>query len=153
MDSRVLRGKFFGTRPKMPSYLLPRPGPHRKIVNWWPWPHTNLIIFYQDLTIDWNRPVARIDLGGCRTPKSGLFGPKKWTFLNLTPLPSYKNPHFWPTLWQKVDLLADFGPHPPGYGPGLKQYHEPKLTCFKLQQTCEEALQWRNNIIQCANQG
>ena len=29
-------------------------------------------------------------------PKCGPFGPKKWTFFNLTPLPSYKNPIFGP---------------------------------------------------------
>ena len=37
------------------------------------------------------------------------------------PYPPTK-PHFWPTLWLKVDLLADLGGashplHPPGYGP------------------------------------
>ena len=64
------------------------------------------------------RPVARIDFGGVRRagpPKSGPFGPKKWTFLNLTPLTLLQKPHFWPTLWLKVDLLADLGgaSHPP----------------------------------------
>ena len=48
------------------------------------------------------RPVARIDLGGCGTPKKGLF----WT---SPPLPSYKKHHFWPILWPKVELLADLG--------------------------------------------
>ena len=47
--------------------------------------------------------------GGAGPPKSGPFGPKKWTFLNLTPLTLLQKPHFWPTLWLKVDLLADLG--------------------------------------------
>ena len=60
--------------------------------------------------------------GGAGPQKSGPFGPKKWTFLNLTPLTLLQKPHFWPTLWLKVDLLADLGgashpPHPPGYRP------------------------------------
>ena len=76
------------------------------------------------------RPVARIDGGGgggCGTPKSGPSGLKKWTFLNLTPLPSYKNPNFGPLLWLKVDLLADLGvriPPPPGYGPAWGKVEE-----------------------------
>ena len=48
-------------------------------------------------------------MGGAGPPKSGPFGPKKWTFLNLTPLTLLQKPHFWPTLWLKVDLLADLG--------------------------------------------
>ena len=64
------------------------------------------------------RPVARIDLGGCRTPKSGPFGPKKWTFWTSPPLILLQKTHFWPILWLKVDLLGDLGwcvapPHPP----------------------------------------
>ena len=46
---------------------------------------------------------------GAGPPKSGPFGPKKWTFLSLTPLTLLQKPHFWPTLWLKVDLLADLG--------------------------------------------
>ena len=42
-------------------------------------------------------------MGGAEPPKSGPFGPKKWTFLNLTPLPSYKNPIF-------VHFVAKSGP-------------------------------------------
>ena len=63
------------------------------------------------------KPVARIALG-CGTSK-------KWTFLNLTPLPLLQKPHFWPILWLKVDLLAlRFGGashplHSPGYCPGF----------------------------------
>ena len=57
------------------------------------------------------RPVARLDFRGCGTPESGPFGPN----------PLIKT-HFWPTLCQKVDLLADLGwcvapRNPPGYGP------------------------------------
>ena len=44
-------------------------------------------------------------------------------FLNLTPLTLLQKPHFWPTLWLKVDLLADLGgcvapPHPLATGLG-----------------------------------
>ena len=58
---------------------------------------------------------------GAGPPKSGPFEPH-------LPQPSYKKPHFWPTLWIKVDLLADLGwcvspppppPHPPPLATGL----------------------------------
>ena len=75
-----------------------------------------------------SRPVARIDFGGCGTPKKWTFWTQKVDFLNLTPLTLIQKPHFWPTLWLKVDLLADLGggvrrtPRtPPGYGPGGKE--------------------------------
>ena len=32
--------------------------------------------------------------GGCRTPKSGPFGPKKWTFWTSPPLTLLQKPHF-----------------------------------------------------------
>ena len=47
--------------------------------------------------------------GGAEPPKGGPFGPKKWTFLNLTPSTLLQKPHFWPNLWPKVDLLPDLG--------------------------------------------
>ena len=40
--------------------------------------------------------------GGDAGPKSGLSEPHP-------PLNLLQKPHFWPTLWQKVDLLADLG--------------------------------------------
>ena len=43
--------------------------------------------------------------GGAEPQKSGPFGPKMWTFWTSTPL--LQKPHFWPTLWLKVDVLAD----------------------------------------------
>ena len=55
------------------------------------------------------RPVARIDFRGWRTPKKYTFWTQKVDFLNLTPLTFLQKPHFWPILWLKVDLLADFG--------------------------------------------
>ena len=63
------------------------------------------------------RPVARIESGevwnppkvDLLDPKSGLFEPHPSTLL--------QKPHFWLTLWPKVDLLPDL--HPPGYGPEL----------------------------------
>ena len=64
------------------------------------------------------RPIVRINLGGCGTPKN-------WTFLNLTPLRLLQKPHFWPILWLNVDLLADLGgaSHPCNPPPtmGLKE--------------------------------
>ena len=42
-------------------------------------------------------------------PKVDLLDPKSGLFWTSPPLPSYKNPIFWPTLWLKVDLLADLG--------------------------------------------
>ena len=52
---------------------------------------------YKDLENSVGKPVARIEGGGGAGPtKSGPFGPKKWTFLNITSLPSYKNPIFGP---------------------------------------------------------
>ena len=39
----------------------------------------------------------------------GGAGPSKVDFLNLTPLTLLQKPHFWVTLWLKVDLLADLG--------------------------------------------
>ena len=56
------------------------------------------------------RPIARIDFGDVWNPKKvDLFDPKV-DFLNLIPNlnPRTKTP-FWPTLCQKVDLLADLG--------------------------------------------
>ena len=55
--------------------------------------------------------------GGEEAPKSGPFGPKKWTFWTSTPSTLLQKPNFWPTLWTKVDLLPDLGgcitpPHP-----------------------------------------
>ena len=48
------------------------------------------------------RPVARIDFwGGAGPPKVDFFEPHPLTLL--------QKPHFWPTLWLKVDLLADLG--------------------------------------------
>ena len=46
-----------------------------------------------------------------QTPKSEPFGPQKVDFLNLTllTLPTKKTPHFWPILWLKEDIVADFG--------------------------------------------
>ena len=69
----------------------------------------------------WDRPIASIYfLGGVGPPKVDLFGPKKWTFWTSLPLTLLQNPHFWPILWLKVELLADVGgvlhlPHPPCY--------------------------------------
>ena len=52
--------------------------------------------------------------GGVRDPqKVDLLDPKSGLFLNLTPLTLLQKPHSWPTLWLKVDLLADSPPHPP----------------------------------------
>ena len=48
-----------------------------------------------------SRPVARIDLGG------GVQDPQKVDFFEPHPLTLLQKPHFWPTLWLKVDLLAD----------------------------------------------
>ena len=39
----------------------------------------------------------------------GVRYPQKVDFFNLTPLTFLQKPHFWPTLWLKVDLLADLG--------------------------------------------
>ena len=47
--------------------------------------------------------------GGVGPLKSGPFWPKKVDFLNITPLPVLQKTHFWPTLWQKVDVLVDLG--------------------------------------------
>ena len=57
-----------------------------------------------------SRPVARINFEHvCGPPlKSGPSGSKKWTFWN-SPLNPLQKPHFWPILWLKADLLADFG--------------------------------------------
>ena len=57
-----------------------------------------------------------------RDPQKWTFWPLKWTFLNLAILTLLQKPHFWSTLWLKVDLLADLGDcvapcTPPGYGP------------------------------------
>ena len=77
-----------------------------------------------------NRPVARIDWGGggggAGPQKSGPFGPKV-DFFEPHPLTLLQKPHFWTTLWLKVDLLANLGgpshpPHPPGYGPVYKYF-------------------------------
>ena len=56
--------------------------------------------------------IARINFGGCGTPK-------KVDFLNLTPLTLQQKPHFWPILWLKVDFLADLGGcvAPPAFPP------------------------------------
>ena len=58
------------------------------------------------------RPVARIDffLVGVRMgpPKVDLLDPKSGHF-EPGPLPLLLKPHFWSTLWIKVDLLADLG--------------------------------------------
>ena len=61
------------------------------------------------------RSQDRIGGGGCRTPKSGPFGPKKWTFWTSPPSTLLQRPHFWSTFWPKVDLLPDLGDasHPP----------------------------------------
>ena len=56
-----------------------------------------------------NRPVARIDLGGVRDPKMWTFWTQKVDFFQPHPLTLLQKPHFWPTLWLKVDLLADLG--------------------------------------------
>ena len=55
------------------------------------------------------RPVARIHFGGCKTPKSGRFWPKKWTFWTSPLSTLLLKPNFWTILWLKVDLLADLG--------------------------------------------
>ena len=85
------------------------------------------------------RPVARIESGGCRTPQKWTFWTQKFDFLNLTPSTLLQEPHFWPTLYPKVDLLADWGggalqpphpPPPPGYGPVpdvIKLYPSPRF--------------------------
>ena len=69
---------------------------------------------------DANRPVARIDFGGCRTPKKWTFWTQKMDFFEPHPPYPTTKPNFWPTLWLKVALLADLGGTPPGYGPGCK---------------------------------
>ena len=87
-----------------------------------------------------SRPADRIDLGGCGTPQ-------KWTFLNLTPLTLLQKPHFLPTLWLKVDLLADWGgvrrtPAPPWLRAWVRVYIcSEKKYCldFLLSQQCPKA--------------
>ena len=65
------------------------------------------------------RPITGIEFGEVQDPKKvGLLNPKSG-LLNLTPLTLLQKLHFWPILWLKVDLLADWGAsYPPGYGPG-----------------------------------
>ena len=54
-----------------------------------------------------HRPVARIEFGWMWDPQKWTFWTQRVDFLNLTTLT--KKTHFWPTLWLKVDLLADLG--------------------------------------------
>ena len=69
--------------------------------------------------------------GGVEPQKCGPFGPKKWTFwTSSAPLILLQKSHFWPILWLKEDLLADYGGalhplHPPGYGPVFRCFHIP----------------------------
>ena len=71
--------------------------------------------------LQYTRPVARIESGGCRTPQKWTFWTQKVDFFNLTPLNPPTNTPFLPTLWPRVDLLPDLGGvlHPPGYGPAV----------------------------------
>ena len=48
----------------------------------------------QSLCVHSGRPVARIDFGGAAPPKSGPFGPPKWTFWTSS-LTLLQKPHFW----------------------------------------------------------
>ena len=47
--------------------------------------------------------------GGAEPPKSGPFGPKKWTFWTSPHSTLLQKLHFWQTLWPKVNLLPDLG--------------------------------------------
>ena len=63
------------------------------------------------------RPVARINFGGCETPKKLTFNfwTQKVGFWTSPPLTLLQKPHIWPILWLEVDLLADLDTslHPP----------------------------------------
>ena len=61
------------------------------------------------------------NLGRCGTPQKWTFRTQKVDFLNLTPSTLPQKPHFWPTLWVKVDLLPDLG----GGGGALHPLHPP----------------------------
>ena len=70
------------------------------------------------------RPIARIEFGEVRDPpKVDLLDPKSGLF-EPHPLNPPTKPQFWPTLWLKVDLLADLGwciaPPPPHTHPWLR---------------------------------
>ena len=73
---------------------------------------------WNDLTNNQARSQDRFG-GGVRDPQNvDLLDPKSGLFFNLTPLTLLQKSHFWPTLWLKVDLLADLrgASHPPATG-------------------------------------
>ena len=120
-------------------------------VSWLPsFPY--LIFLY---TYFMSRPITRINLRGCRTPKSGPFGPKKWTFWTPPPYPS-KTPFFGPFC----GLSGPFGkwgggyttPLATGLSMQLKIISQPSIIpAFYIDIT---ALHWNLTLyeIPCTNQ-
>ena len=76
------------------------------------------------------RPVARIDFGGCTTPKKWTFWTQKVAFLNLTPLLILQQkPYFWHTLWLEVSRFGVVCRTPP-LATGLGKFQRYKQVRF-----------------------
>ena len=77
------------------------------------------VLMVYDQTIDGKEQARSQDrfFWGVRDPKKVDLWTQKVDFFEPHPLTLLQKPHFWSTLWLKVDLLADLGvrrtPAPP----------------------------------------
>ena len=98
------------------------------------------------------RPIARINFGEVQDSQNVDLLDPKMDLLNLAPFILLQKPHFWPILWQKVDLLVDLGwcvipCTPPPHGPAITCYNALHVGHLFLLFLLVSGAQWFMSLV------